>query len=339
MKNKKKIIYFFIIFLVGFDIGIILVYFNFQKYLTFNPEVFSYKNFQKTTHTDIDSVVNTKFNNTSYYSVVIDNHWAARPIYNLDKALLIYETLVEGGITRFLVFYPKNIKLENIGPIRSARPYFVNLGRFTYFIHSGGSNTALELLKKIDKIEIYNIDEISYLGDYFFRQPNRNSPHNLFISSENLEKIISNFKTGFLIDLKKENLEFGSIKQNSKCDDINIDFSLSAFKVLWKCINGEYLRYQGGKEFFYVNDKGEKFQVKSLNVVVLYTDISPEDKLHLKIKVFGKGNALICINGICKQGLWERENGDVFPKFFYKSGELVKFSKPPIWIEISQAQI
>src|SRR6056297_3045109 len=57
-------------------------------------------------------------------AVSIENSPAARPQSGLEKAEIVYEFMLEGGITRFLaIFWPKVPK--KIGPIRSARPALV----------------------------------------------------------------------------------------------------------------------------------------------------------------------------------------------------------------------
>ena len=53
-------------------------------------------------------------------TVVIENHPDARPQSGLDKASIVYETIAEGGITRFLAVFQEN-EVAEIGPVRSAR--------------------------------------------------------------------------------------------------------------------------------------------------------------------------------------------------------------------------
>src|SRR5258708_34686864 len=52
--------------------------------------------------------------------VQVENAPDSRPHSGLQKADIVYEYLVEGGITRFTVIYFKPSGSEKIGPVRSA---------------------------------------------------------------------------------------------------------------------------------------------------------------------------------------------------------------------------
>ena len=58
-------------------------------------------------------------------AVIIDNVQDAIPQTSLNEAMIVYEAVVEGNLTRFLAIY-KDPKVETIGPSRSARPYFID---------------------------------------------------------------------------------------------------------------------------------------------------------------------------------------------------------------------
>ena len=64
-------------------------------------------------------------NNSRIYGVMIDNKAEARPQSGLSKASIVYEYEVESSITRYMALF-ENQNVEKIGPIRSARPYFID---------------------------------------------------------------------------------------------------------------------------------------------------------------------------------------------------------------------
>src|SRR3989344_882866 len=78
--------------------------------------------------------------------VMIENHFDSRPQSGLSRADIIYEAVAEGGITRFLALFYCGAAAENvtIGPIRSARIYFINwiseYGEGPLYVHFGGAN-------------------------------------------------------------------------------------------------------------------------------------------------------------------------------------------------------
>ena len=59
---------------------------------------------------------------------MVNNHPKARPQSGLHKADIVYEILAEGDVTRFLPYFQSE-KPENIGPVRSARDYYIDLAK------------------------------------------------------------------------------------------------------------------------------------------------------------------------------------------------------------------
>src|SRR5260221_8029347 len=60
------------------------------------------------------------------FAVMIDNHPDARPSSGLAEASLVIEAPVEGGMTRYMAVFDATTTVDQIGPVRSARPYFVD---------------------------------------------------------------------------------------------------------------------------------------------------------------------------------------------------------------------
>jgi len=110
-------------------------------------------------------------------SVKIENAPDARPQAGLELADVVYEEVVEGGITRFLVLY-NSIVPDTVGPVRSVRdmdPYIVwPLGGI--FAYSGGAPGPDAALREAP---VNPVDE-SATGTAMFRDGGRAAPHNLF---------------------------------------------------------------------------------------------------------------------------------------------------------------
>ena len=91
-------------------------------------------------------------------AIVIDNVGEAKPQTGLNDAAIVYEITVEGGLTRLLAVY-KDIKNreETIGPVRSARPVFIDyvLENDSIFVHFGYSKRAEG---DIEKLKINNVN-------------------------------------------------------------------------------------------------------------------------------------------------------------------------------------
>ncbi|MFW6238009.1 MAG: DUF3048 domain-containing protein, partial [Halanaerobiales bacterium] len=118
---------------------------------------------------------------------VIDNLEKVRPQDGLTEAHVVYEVMVEGGITRLLALYWDDLP-ERIGPIRSARPYMIDIAREynALMLHAGGSPEGLALLQEED---IESLDQMKR-GSFYWRSSQRSSPHNLYTGASRLEDFI-----------------------------------------------------------------------------------------------------------------------------------------------------
>lgn len=119
-------------------------------------------------------------------AVMINNHPAARPQSGLPEADIVYELLAEGDVTRFLAIYQSE-QPEKIGPVRSARDYYIELAKAydgLYVCH-GNSPDAKELM---DNGYIDHLNGLYYDGTLFQRAGFRKAPHNSYTSYENILK-------------------------------------------------------------------------------------------------------------------------------------------------------
>ena len=118
--------------------------------------------------------------------VKIENSPAARPQSGLDAADVVFEELVEGGITRFVAVFQATLP-DAAGPVRSARPVDVDLlGGFgpSGFAYSGARAEVQELLAGVPSILV------TEGGPGFFRDDVRDAPHNLYLrTAETLEAV------------------------------------------------------------------------------------------------------------------------------------------------------
>lgn len=269
-------------------------------------------------------------------AVMIDNHPQARPPHGLDEADLVYEAEVEGRFTRFMAVFDPNKEIPKIGPVRSARPYFVDWsdGLGALYCHCGGSPQALAeiALKGItDLNEFYNEDS-------YWRSKDRPAPHNIFTSTEKLKEYIDNGEN------EKDHI-FRSWKY--KKDDpmvispypkIEIKFKSDEMAVKWeyKREGNSYLRYLNGKEHF----TAEKNEIRAKNLIIQYIPAKVlDEKLRLKMNTTGWGKAVICLDGTCTNGQWAKPDSQKRTVFFYEDGEEVEFNTGKTWIEVVRPDV
>ncbi len=260
--------------------------------------------------------------------VIVDNMKDAWPQEGLEKARVVFEAPVESGITRFLaIFGSRENEDIKIGPVRSARPYFIDWAEEfgTLLAHVGGSDAALE---QLNLSKIYNLDEYRYGGVYFERKRDRGPPHNAFTSIGMLDKFFDKVSSSKEIKWNKWNTkddgpDFGKIAS------IALLYN-NFYEVRWdyhESTNG-YIRFVNDKIF-----KTSDSQIRAKNIVIMKTDISIIDNISRRsIRTSGEGEVLIFQDGKIIEGKWKKEKG--FTKFYNKDGEEILFNKGPIWVEV-----
>ena len=120
-------------------------------------------------------------------AVMIDNHKGAWPQVGLNNAYSVYEIIVEGGETRLMALF-KGVDLEKIGPVRSARHYFLDyaLENDAIYVHYGWSPKAQS---DISSLNVDNINGISESSTNFWRIKQKSAPHNVLTSIKNILEI------------------------------------------------------------------------------------------------------------------------------------------------------
>jgi hypothetical protein len=264
-------------------------------------------------------------------AVMIDNEVTSRPASGLSKANLVYEAEAEGKITRYLAFFDGTVDLTRVGPIRSARPYFLDWANelSAVYVHCGGSPEALT---KIIKYGIADFNEF-YNGDYFWRSDEKIAPHNVFTSMQNIQNFIA--KKGiresnyFSWKFKDENKNSIEAKENN----INIVFKEPDYIVDWNydSENNSYIRSLAGK--IQTDDGDNKIVAKNIIVQVNKTEII-DSKFRLDMKTTGSGKAIVCLDGFCEEGEWQKENYSSRTRYFDSAGKEFEFNPGVTWIEV-----
>ncbi len=127
-------------------------------------------------------------------AVMIDNYpYDARPQSGLHDAEVVYEVEAEGGITRYMALFLA-ASPSKIGPVRSARTYFVDLARpyNPLFAHAGENDDVWEPLKELRTQGFADMEEIVGTPEAFWRDDVRDMPHNLYTSVARLRKSAPN---------------------------------------------------------------------------------------------------------------------------------------------------
>ena len=233
-------------------------------------------------------------------AVMIDNHKDAWPQAGLQKAYMVYEIIVEGGETRLMALF-KGADVDKIGPVRSARHYFVDyaMENDAIYTHFGESPQADSDIKKYS---VNEIDGIAEDGTTFSRVKDKASPHNAVTSIEKLLKSAKNKKYRTTSNEKsvlnyvtdEVNLEDGQ-----EAVSVTIPHSdLQTVKYLYDEENKVYERYARGKE---QSDWTTKEPITTKNIIITFCDnytlTDKENKGRQGLKNIGTFDGYYITNG------------------------------------------
>ncbi|MCQ6561640.1 DUF3048 domain-containing protein [Paenibacillus mendelii] len=244
-------------------------------------------------------------------AVMINNMSKARPQSGLPHADMVWEVLAEGGITRLVAIFQSDDFPDAIGPIRSIRPYLIELGE-TYgglLVHAGGSPDAYAILQKQKKPYL---DEITNAGSYYWRDKSRKAPHNLYSNLEKLRQGADkkNYKTDVPVPVYPF-AEEGATAGGSPATQVGISFLLKNYKVSYAYDPATRLYARSINDKPHTDLTTEK-QLTTTNIVVLGAKQTVYDDIgRLKIDLESGGPAMLVQLGQAVDCTWERSGDGV----------------------------
>lgn len=233
-------------------------------------------------------------------AVMIDNHSDAWPQAGLQKAYMIYEIVVEGGETRLMALF-KGVDVEKIGPVRSARHYFLDyaMENDAIYTHFGESPQAASDIKRYSMNEI---DGIAEDGTTFKRVKDKAAPHNAITSMSKLIESAKNKK--FKMTSNKESVlnyvtDEVNLEEGQQAISVTIPHSkLQTVKYIYDEENKVYKRLARGKE---QTDWDTKEIITTKNIIVTFCDnytlSDVENKGRQGIKNIGTFDGYYITNG------------------------------------------
>lgn len=286
---------------------------------------------------NIDGIrVEPNQNNLYPVAVMIDNSPDARPQAGLSQANYVIEAEAEGGITRYLAIFDSGEMPEKIGPVRSARPYFIDWAQefSAVYTHCGGSPEALV---KISRDGVIDLNQF-YRADIFWRDNARLAPHNVYTSGELLNEFLSSKDLDegkFFPFVFKTEADFNNRPEQH---EINITYRLRGFHVNWvyNKDNNEYVRFVSGKEY----KDAEEETIKAKNIIIQKADARVlDDKLRLEMDIIGEGEAYVCLDGACQPGTWKKKSSTARTRFYDINNQEFKFNPGTTWVEVVRPDI
>jgi len=268
-------------------------------------------------------------------SVKIENSPAARPQTGLNSADVAYETVTEGGITRFhLVFQSTLPKI--VGPVRSARlsDLWIVPQYHGIFFYSGDSASVSA---RIRAAHLPNLSQDAGVSYPYSRSSARPAPHNLYLTISKAYEEAKRRKLAVTANVPK--LDFGlasTLTSATPVKSVYIPFSsFNNVTWTWSAKQGAWLRENNHRIH---RDAQTGKQVAAKNVVVIWAryTVADHDKVGsttYDIKLGGTGRATIFRDGRYVDGEWIASRNTP-PHFVDRAGKPIKLAPGNTWVQV-----
>ncbi len=258
------------------------------------------------------------------YAYQFNNFKTVSNQWGISQADIVYECLVEGGITRLLGI-GENYTGDRIGSTRSARHYFVSIADEydAIYIHYGGTKYARS---KIAELGVDELDGNANSGAIaFYRDKSIKAPHNAFASLEGIQKAIkeNGFETAYSTNYKPHFTFYETdteLLAGSDANKVNLDFS--AYNSPYFEYNKEdklYYRYQF--DAAHVDSlTGEQLVFK--NIIVQFVKEWDIDKNHYQTMDLedAEGSGFYITNGKGVPITWKKNEAGSWMRYYDESG-------------------
>ena len=259
--------------------------------------------------------------------VKIENSPEARPQTGLDVADVVYEEVVDGGVTRFWAFFNSTIP-ETVGPVRSVRAMDPQI--ITPFggviAYSGGTEPNVAAIRATGLVWV---DE-NNARDAFFRESTRSSPHNLYgrppLILERGGTPVPPAPVFQFLDPEQGQTFTGGEPITSFHLNYELGYDVS---YVWDATDGGWKRFQRADEPFLAAGIPET-QIAPTNVVVQFVPYAGFGEGDL----FGSGEVWIFSNGQLIRGTWTRIYPGVPPVFNDAAGAPILLTPGRTWVEL-----
>lgn len=277
-------------------------------------------------------------------AVMLDNFPDARPQTGMDAADLVYELLVEGGITRFMAVFLRQ-EAEWVEPVRSARTPFLYLARELDAVlgHVGAAGTAgpSDAQTQFGQWGVLHLDE-QFNPEPFWRDRRRVAPHNACTSTVELRGHALGlgwegpsaaqpwrFKDDFVaanpsaaaVDLFSYGFDWGRA-------------ALADFAATWQydAASNSYLRSQGG---YAHRDALTGARLTAANVVAQYDAARVVNgEGHVLYGSLGQGPAFVFQDGQLIEATWTKRTREERTRYWDAAGAEVQFNRGRTWVAV-----
>ena len=274
---------------------------------------------------------------------MIENTEACLPQYGISNAGVIYECPVEGSITRMMAVFDDYADLEQIGNVRSSRPYYVYFASEydAVYCHAGGNPAAFELIDDKDLVDNLNGLDGDLDTSMYYRSSSAKAPHNLYTSGEGILKGIET--RGYDMSLPEDYEPHFSFSEENyspdgeDCAVVELYYYYNHPYWIYNESDGLYYRYEFGDKQI---DAGTGEQLTAKNIIiqnVAWWTYAGSEYLGFYLPDT-QGTGKFISNGKMVDIVWAKSGDDGMTYYCLDNDnyDLIKLNVGNTWIQVCQ---
>ncbi len=290
-------------------------------------------------YADLDGVLTTPaLAHQLPMAIMIDDAAAARPQAGFNGASIVYQAPADGGQTRYMLVFQEGSS-ANVGPVRSARPYFVRWAAEYHALlgHYGGDHQSLtQVIPGLAK-SIYNMDDLNGGSCPYHRISTRRMPHNAYTNTSALRACLPKKHYPTTIDPAVPLRPFTDdlpLDQRPSAATITIPYRGQVVGYTYVRSTDSYLRSIDGRPQI---DQSNMTRVTARNVIVLWQSLTTYvEPGHIRPVVgqIGTGPAIVFRDGQAIAATWRKDDDTDLTRLYDASGHQIPLVRGRIFIQI-----
>jgi hypothetical protein len=276
-------------------------------------------------------------------AVKIDATRRGRPQTGLTQADVVFEEIVEGGLTRLLAVFQSQDP-DTVGPVRSARStdlfILAELGR-PLFAWSGANPTFAAAVEAADILDV----GMRATPDAYRRDPDRRAPYNLYAAPAGLREAAAARDDAAASTPPAPLFSYCAVDTPLSGPGVEVaaGFRTNGAGALsteiewsWDPDSASWTRRQDGTA--HVDNDGQP--VRAANVIVritTYRDSGVRDSTGAVVpeaEAVGDGDAWLLSGGRALPGRWHKPSAEAATTYTDTTGAPLRLAPGPTWVEV-----
>jgi hypothetical protein len=270
-------------------------------------------------------------------AVKVGNDPDARPQSGLEDADIVFDTLAEGGITRYIAVYQCG-NASAIGPIRSVRWddwHVLQMFGRADLAFVNGINPDIDTVAGIPWI--CDLDAFENSNAYF-QNPDRGPPESTYSSTAALWGACPKAPAPPPVF----DFSSGAAAGSGPVASVDVDYSYDADVIWqWSPAHHAFLHFyeEGGSAVPDVDDQGQQLQATNVVIEVVNIEYGPYEESpgstgDVEAQLVGTGTAYVLRNGRVERGTWSHPSWSDIPVLTTTDGKPMTLEPGNTWVEL-----